>query len=897
MSTLRRLLLRVVNLFRGSADEPDLARELASHLQLLEDEFLRRGLTPQAAKQAARRTLGGVEQTKEIHRDARSIRWLLEIRRDVQYAWRTLRRSPGFTAIAVLSIAFGTGANVAIFSAADALILRPMPVMRPSELLTVGTEVKLAIARRLLNSYPDYLDMRDRTQAFSGLVAYQSKALAFNINAAAPPTVRVTTLVSGNFFSVLGVTPEFGRAFTEDEVKTGGNNAVTVLSYGMWQSQFAADPHVLGRTIRIAGVEFTIVGVTPERFRGVEQRYIKDAAYVPLAVWPKLLGSTAKDPLADRGLRGITVLGRLAPGRTAAEAEAELATIAAALQQQYPDTNARQVISAKNELELAFASNPLDIGLLAVASLLSMSVLAVACANVAGLLASRAPVRAREIALRLAIGAGRARLVRQLITESILISLAGAAAGIVVGQAGIKLMDQIQYPTDVFARPEMALDQRTLVFSLAIAIASAILFGLGPALQTTRVDLVRALKTAEIGADRRSRITGRSVLVTVQVALSLVAVTISVFAFQVFGRELDTGPGFRTTQMAKISLDTSQARFSDADMLRYYERAVDAARELAGTEKATIASGMPLFAFHLRPFDPDGFALPEGQTNVRAWGYSVDEGYFDTLEIPIVEGRGIARTDTADQPLVAVVNETLAAHYWPGQSAVGKRFHMNDLQGQMVEVVGVARTSKYGYFAETPQDALYYSFRQDVPSDQVVVVAATRADSLGHVAPLRDAIGALDDDVPVFDAQTIEMFYEARVTRLGTVITRLIAGLGAMGVILTMIGLYGLVSFAVSRRTKEMGIRIAIGANYGRLLRMVLRQGLTPAWFGLVIGLVLAIVTTQLLPALVFPIEERANPWMYAVVSLALTAIAIGAAFVPARRAAKVNPVEALRSE
>ena len=829
--------------------------------------------------------------------------WLEPVWHDVRHAWRVFAKNPAFTAIAVISIAFGTGANVAVFSAVDALILRPLPVPRPTELLTVGSRMKVGLATVNRASYPDYRDLRDRNHSFEGLVAFSSREAGFATHPGAPPQVKVATVVSGNFFSTLGVEPAIGRGFLPEEDLVAGRDAVTVLSYGLWRQQFGGERSVLGRTVRIAGLDFTVVGVAPESFTGVDPRFIRDALYVPLAMWPRLMNAAALDPLTMRDYRFLTVKGRLKPGVPLNEARAELAVIGRDLERAYPDTNRDQAITAQTEVEMRFERNPIDSGTLIMLSILSMAVLCVSCANVAGLLASRAPVRAREIALRMAIGAGRGRLVRQLITESLGIAIAGGILGIAVGYAGIVLLRQIEFPTDLIAVPVIQLDERVFAFSLTVAVASTFLFGLGPALQTTRVDLVNALKASDASVRRRQSLTGRHALVAIQVALSLVLLTVAMFAYQLFRGAFVSGPGFRTSQMAKLTLDPGQARYGEAQALRFFDRAVEDARRLPGVRSVALTSSMPLFGnLSLPSLVPEGYVLPEGQAGVRPWASSIGESYFETMAIPLVAGRAFRSTDTADMPRVAIVNDTFARHYWPalsevegGQGAVGKRFRLLGATDRWVTIVGVAKTTKYTYFAEAPQDFVYFPHRQESRTN-MVLLAETAGDSASALGPLREMVQRLDADMPTYDVQTIEVFYNARATGLARVATQLIGALGLMGMALTVVGLYGLVSYAVSRRTREIGIRIAIGASRGRVLLMVLLQGLTPAWFGLVAGLGLSMITARFLPVLV-PMSNRYDPRSYWLIVPMLLVVTLLAAFVPARRAARVNPTVALRCD
>ncbi len=553
--------------------------------------------------------------------------WLSGLWQDVRHGARVFAKHPGFTAIAVVSIAFGTGANVAIFSLADALLLRPLPVPRPGELITVGSRMKRGILTLNVASYPDYVDIRQRTISFSGLIATAYGTVSFATQPGASPQVKLVTVVSGDFFRLLGVEPTLGRGFLPDEDRVAGRNAVVVISHGTWQQEFAADPAIIGRTVSIANIPFTVVGVAPESFTGLHP-VVREAAFVPLAMWPTIVSFPHVDPLAARDFRSLTVKGRLRSGVSLSAAQAELAAIAKALEHEYPETNDKQTIVAQTELEVRFERNPLDAWLMVVLTTLSLAVLCVACANVAGLLASRAPVRAREIALRMAIGAGRARLVRQLVTESLGIALAGGVCGLAVGQFGVVLLRQIQFPTEVVSMPLLQLNRRALVFSMLVALASALLFGLGPAIQTTRVNLVTALKTSDADTAKRLRLTGRNLLVALQVALSLVLVTVSVWAFQVFDRAFSEGPGFRTTRMAKLTIDPTQARYSEAEAMRFFERAADGARRMAGASAAAVTSAMPLFSFEQTLVVPEGYHLPDGQTSVRSYSNSVDEGYF-----------------------------------------------------------------------------------------------------------------------------------------------------------------------------------------------------------------------------------------------------------------------------
>jgi putative ABC transport system permease protein len=539
--------------------------------------------------------------------------------RDLRHALRLFARSP-----AVLSIGFGTGANVAIFSATDALLLRPLPVERPDDLMTVGTRVPRAMETLSVASYPDFIDIRDRSRSFAGLAAFVSRAIPYAAAPDAVPRAQVATFVNAGFFRALDVVPILGRDFGQQEDSVPALDPVVILSHGLWLRDFAGDAKVIGRRVRLSGIDFTVIGVLPEEFTGLEPRYVRDTAYAPLPMLPPIVESEVGNPLERRDLRLLFVKGRLNPGVGPAAARAELQAISRDLERAYPTTNDNVSYILQTELEVRFQQEPFDVGLVLSMSVLSIAVLCVACANVAGLLASRAVARGREIALRLAIGAGRGRIVRQLLVESLLIAVAGGTFGILVGYAGIGVLRQVQMPTDVFAYPEFRLDERALVFSLVAAVASAFLFGLVPAIQTARVDLIAGLKSAETGAGRR-RLTTRSVLVAAQVALSLVLLTIALSVFETFRGELGQGPGFRVERSAKVTIDAGHRR-TGPEIARFYEQAALAARGLTGVTSATITSAMPLFSHQPGTFVPEGYDLPPGERAIKTFFNCIDEG-------------------------------------------------------------------------------------------------------------------------------------------------------------------------------------------------------------------------------------------------------------------------------
>ncbi len=887
-------LNRLANVFRRPTLDAEIDEELRFHLDATVDDNLAAGMTPDQARRDALRRLGGRTGLRERTRDANLLVGVEQFLQDLRHGIRMLLRTPALSAICIVSIAFGTGANVAIFSMADAILLRPLPLPQPAGVLTVGSKVMRGAFYHTVASWRDYLDIRDRARTFSGLAAYTYDTAAIAPRAGDPPRVRFVAFVSDNFFSVLGIDLQVGRGFLPDEDGKSGRGAVVVISDALWRGSFGADPAILGRRMQIGKRDFTIVGVSAAGFTGVES-YIRDSVFLPAGLYPGVADGARHDALETRDVRVFMVKGRLQPGVGLSEAQAELATIGRDLARAYPETNVDQALIAQSEVQYKYESHPLDSALVVILSVLSLAVLGVACANVAGLLTSRAPVRAREMALRLAIGAGRARLVRQLLFESALLAALGALAGVGVGYMGIALLRQITVPTDMVSLPPFALDERTLTFSLATAVASALLVGLWPALLTTRVDLTSSLKSLERGASGRTPFNARAVLVALQVGLSLSLVTITVFAVQTVSRELSRGPGWRVAHAALLHVDAGQSGYARPAAARFFERLLDRTRALPGVRGASVTSTMPLFHFHLIGVLPEGRRLARGETPPPVWDASIEERYFETMGITLLAGRIFKDSDDAGGAPVAIVNDTLARRYWPDDSALGKRLQVLGPDGGLAQVVGIVRTTTMGFPGELPQNAVYFPFRQR-PSGYMTIVATTDGDSDGLVKPMEEAVHRLDPDVPIFDGHTMEQFYGSRIVSFGGVMVKLAGGMGVMGVTLTLVGLYGLVSYSVNRRTREIGIRIAVGATYARIMRMVLGEGMTPVVLGLGVGLLGSVASWRLMSQLV-PYSHQVTPATYAIVIPILAVLTLSAAFVPARRAARVNPTEALRCE
>jgi predicted permease len=889
-----RWLTRLANLVRRRDLNPEIDEELRFHLDARAADNRAAGMTEAAARRDALRRFGSVASLRERTRDIHVLTHLERLWHDVRHGARVFARHPSMTAIAILSIALGTGANVAIFSFADALLLRPLPISRPSDLITVGSRRKTELVVQSVTSYPDFLDVRSRARSFAGLVAFDYEPVGIAVRPSDPPIVRFATFVTANYFGVLGVPPEAGRDFRPDEDVAGRPADVAILSHSLWLRDFGGDPHVVGRHVTIAGTPFTIVGIADASFTGLHS-YVHDSIFVPLTQLPKIVALPRPHAFEERDARILSMKARLAPGLTLAQAQAEMDTISRDLARAYPLTNTDQPLVVQTEIDDRMQRAPLNSMLLLLLTLLSTAVLVVSCANVAGLLASRGPVRAREMALRLAIGANRARLIRQLLTESLFIAVAGGAGGLLVAQIGIGALRQIRFSSEIVSPPIIELDQRTLLFSLAIAMASALIVGLGPAFQTTRVDLTSSLKASDRTGAARQKLTGRSVLVAVQVALSLVILTIALFAVQVFHGELSAGPGFRITHLAKITVDAGQHRHVGDGAVGFFTQTLADTRAIPGVDGATMAASFPFFGFDFAPVAPEGHELEPGEPTPLVWANTIEEHYFDVMGISLIAGRPFAETDAAGTPPVAIVNDTLARRMVPDGSIVGKRLQLLDDRRDLVEIVGVVATAQYGFPGEYPQNAIYFPYRQR-PVGRMVMIAHTPALSGALLPPMRAVVTHLDRDVPIFDVQTVEAFYDARATSFGVVLTRLIDGMALMGLGLTMVGLYGLVSYAVARRTREIGIRIAVGATYARILRMMVSEGMRPAWAGIAGGVILSVGMARLI-AWLSPMRHQMHWDTFEMVAPIVVCVTLLATFVPARRAANVNPTDALRCE
>jgi macrolide transport system ATP-binding/permease protein len=812
---------------------------------------------------------------------------------DVRHGLRMLVKNPGFSLVAIASIAVGVAVCAAMFSVADGLVLRPLPVPRGGDVVTINGTAPDDGGRGTGVSYLGYQELRNTARSFSGVAAHRVLVTSFARRREDQAESRLGFAVSGNLFEVLEVRPVLGRFFRADEDQVAGRDAVAVISHDTWMQAFNGDPAVIGQELRLNGVPFTVIGVAPASLTGLEL-VLPGAFYVPLNSLPRLVPAAQANLLELRAVRMLNLRARLRPEVTLAQARAEVRQIGQAWQQAHPADERNRGLVLRTHFEARQVERRGAVAVVGMMLTMALVVLLVACANVAGLLTSRAPTRAREIAVRMAIGAGRQRLVRQLLTETLLIAIAGGLAGVGLAYGVIRLFQQRTVISDIGVRIDFQTDRRVIAVALAVSAVSALVAGLIPAFRAAQVgDLSGTLRNGAETNPRR-RLWGRHTLVVGQVALALALVTVGLFLHQTFGAELRKGPGFRTERLLLVNLDATLARYDGPRAIQFYEQLKDRVRAVPGVSSVALSSFVPLNQDYRDGVAvvPEGFQLPSGVDAVRMLASRVDEGYFDTMRTRLVAGRGFLSTDTADAPAVVVVNETMAAKYWPGQQAIGKRVR---LDGAWRQIVGIATDTKYASINESRQDFVYLAARQD-PAIRTTLIIGTSGDSASVTAPIRAAVQSLDRDVPITGVWTMEEFYDGNAATLTRYLTGVVGGMGLVGLGLAMVGLYGLVAYTVSRRTREIGIRMAIGAEPGSVLRMVVRHGTWLVAVGAVLGLSLTIAVRGLLQG-VFPSSASVELGIFALVVPALLVVTLVAALVPALRAARIDPLAALREE
>ncbi|MGH9840524.1 MAG: ABC transporter permease [Blastocatellia bacterium] len=810
---------------------------------------------------------------------------------DLRYGARMLLKRPGFTIIALLSLAFGIGANTAIFSLVNTAALRPLPIAEAERLVSLNN----VDAGRMFAtfSYPNYRDFRDRNDVFSGLIAYRFAPLSLSsISATGGVNERLWGYsVSGNYFDVLGVRAALGRLIGADDDRMPGAHPVAVVSHKFWQTRFGGAADAVGRNLMVNGRNYTVVGVAPRDFAGTEVIAAPDL-WFPMAMQAAL--EPGDDWLERRGVENLFLQGRLKPGVNRAQAQAAINLVAGQLEREFPAENeGKRVALATPGFMGGMMRGPV-LGFLGVLMGVVGLVLLLACTNLANLLLARATERRREIAVRLALGASRFQLIRQLLTESVLLGLAGGVLGLLMAFWLVDLAVAFKPPIDVPLNVDPRIDARVLAFTFLLSIATGVMFGLLPALQATKTDLVSALKDeTPMGGARRSW--WKSGLIVFQVALSLVLLVSGGLMLRGLQRAETLDLGFDPQNAVELSFDLRLQGYDRGSAREFQKRLLERARALAGVEHAGLASMVPVDLHFGRDAVYIEGQLPErDQAAARAMTNRVSPGYFGAMRTRLLSGREFTEQDNDASPRVAVVNETFARRFWPGEEAVGKRFSVGAADAPKYEVVGVSEDGKYQNLNEEPKPFVYRALWQSgAGTTSLVVRAKTEPGKL--IAAVRAELQQLDANLPVAGARTLveHMSFPLLPARLAAGV---LGSFGLVALLLAAIGLYRVMAFAVSSRTREIGVRMALGARSADVLRLVIGDGMKLALAGLALGLAASLALTQLMKTLLFGVSAT-DPLTFAAVAALLALVALAACWIPARRAAKVDPMVALRCE
>jgi predicted permease len=889
MSEPRRLLMRLLSFLRAGRAERELTREMAAHLHQIEDDFVRKGMPPAEARLAARRAFGGgVEQAKEAQRDERSIRWLDELRQNIRYAIRTLLRAPGFTFVAILTLALGIGANTVMFSIMNATMLQTLPFPQPERLamLWQGSQTDPAPRTFSIVSLPNYRDWRERSKSFESIAIFDSAGRSYNLTGEGQAERVPGLRVSASYFGVLGILPMLGRTFLEEE-ETIGRDRVVVLSHGLWTRRYGADRSIVGRTIQVDQKAHEVVGVMPPDF--VFEFGNRRELWVPG-------GWTEGDQ--GRGSNSFIAIGRLKQGVTFEQSRAEMDTIGRALSAAYPDDNVNQTVRIEAMTDYGMErKRTMLLPMLAVVGF----VLLIACVNVANLMLARAASRARELAIRATLGAGRGRIVRQLLTESIVLASAGGIGALLIAYWGsnalLPLLPGYIRASDFRPIDRIGLDASVLVFTSAIAIGSGILFGLAPAFATFRANLTNPLKENARGStgDGKSRL--RYGLVATEVALTLIVLAGAGVMLVSVARLLSVHPGLDAKNVLVMAMTLPQENlyYGPPGNPRFCETLGQQVGSVPGVVVASAVGHLPLSGARAgRAVTIEGQPDP-GPNNTPNAVYSVAcADVLKTLGIPLVEGRDFGVRDTLEAPQVAIVNESFAKQGWPGQSAIGKRFKIGlyGSDNEWMTVIGVHRDFHHRGL-DLEQGMSFYRPYQQAAWPVMSIVVKTTAPPQGLVSSIVRAVGVVEPFQPVSGVRTME-----EVVGLSVAPRRfpmyLLSGFAVLALILAAVGIAGVVGYSVVQRTPEIGVRVALGAQRIDVLRLILGHSLAWALAGVVIGIGGAIALLRLLGTMLYQVTAT-DPMVLGSVSALLIGVVLGASYLPARRAMRVDAVTALR--
>ena len=882
----RRPLYLWRNLFRKTQVERELDEELRAYVELLTEEKVREGMTAADARRAALLEVGGMDQLKEQVREVRSGAMLETLIQDVRYGVRVLAKNPGFTAVAVLTLALGIGANSAIFSVVNAVLLRPLAYEDPERLVLINHNYRKLDLKATVSA-PGYAYYREHARSFSAVAAFTGWSV--NLTGDGEPERLQGMAVTPNIFPLLGAEAARGRALLEEEGQVG-RNKVVVLSDALWQRRFGGDPNVLGRAVTLNGEPYTIVGVMPPSFQFGREFGPPADFWAPITFTPQQLAPT------NLTNEYLTVLASLKPGVSITQAQAELDSIARTLRDQYmpgsDESNWGLLATPMRELVVGNIRPALLVLLGAVAL-----VLLIACANVANLMLARSATRQKEIAIRAALGAGRGRVMRQLLTESTLVALAGGAAGLLLAGWGVNFLVRIN--EDKIPRAyEIGLDWNVVAFTAGVALLTGLVFGLGPAFRAARVDLHDTLKEGGRGGSAGMRRGVRGALVVAEVSLAVVLLVGAGLLVRSFVSLQHVSPGFRPEHVLAMQVSLPLNSYKEPQQrAAFYRQALERIGALPGVRAAGATSVLPMSGqTQSGSFNIEGRPVAPNEPRPHGDRWSVTHDYFRAMGIPLLRGRYFSERDAEDAPGVAIVDEAMARKYWPNEDPVGRRisFEGGTANPKWREVVGVVGHVKHKGL-EGESRAQYYVPHPQNPGSSMFVVAQAEGDPSVLAGPVRDAIRSIDRDLPVYSVTTMErMVADSLAERRFSML--LLGVFAAVALLLAVVGLYGVLSYTVAQRTHEIGIRMALGARAADVLRLVVGQGLWLAIAGVGLGIAFALALTRLMRGLLYGVSP-ADPATFAGVALVLLAVALAACLVPALRATKVDPTTALRAE
>jgi len=888
MRRLRILSVRMQALFAQRRANREFDDELQQHLELLTERFVSQGMSRNAAAAAAKRQFGNAALLQQRQREARTFLSLSTLWRDLRFGARMLRKHPGSTAGVIVALALGIGMNACVFTFVNALLLRPPTGFKaPGEMREIWEHAQKAtgVGRFMPLTYPDYAFFRDHARSFSGILAYDGDPEGIIWNRSGHGQVLHGQLISGNAFSVAGVGVAMGRAFTPADDEPNNPQALVILQYSFWNQQLRSDANILGKPIMLNGVNYTIIGVAQPGFTGFEVAMEPDF-WTPLSMNEKLVHDPGR--LTNRNSNWLLAEGRLAAGQTTKSAQAEISVLARELELAHPDTNKEM---GDTLFSYAPVPGPFRGYVTAFAGMLMAVfglVLVIACANAASLLMVKATGRAREMAVRSALGAGRGRLIRQMTAESLLLSLmAGCTALLLASLTSHLLLNLI--PASLPISIELPLDWRVLVFTFLVALTTGIAFGATPALRGTRVDPVQVIKVeTHSGGYRKSRL--RTAIMIGEVAVCALLLFSATLCVRSLLNASSIDPGFNTQNIAIATLDAGSLGYNDAKIDAFYRELTAHIDALPGVVSSSYVNHLPLDTSREITSVIDKTVAGAKPNGLGVDVFRVDSGYFKTMGVSLLGGRDFRPDERRLNANVIVVNDALARRLWPGQNPIGKLITVGDDKSQS-EVIGVVKTGKYRSLGEDPIPAL---FRMEMPPSRVLVVHTSGAPGSLLDAVQRE-VQKVDPNMAATEVQTIGRFmslplFAARTTGL------LLGTSGLLALVLTWIGLFGVISFSVSQRTREIGVRMAMGAGRADVMKLIMRHGLFVTGVGLTIGMAAALAAARLLSSLLFGIRPNDPATVVAVVA-GITAAAMLACYIPARRAMRVDPVIALRYE